>query len=411
MRKACRFGLLLAVALAAMGATALLPARVDQVAREVEKVRGRRFARSIPASEIDGRELRKILKSKLAESFPASPDETVRTLAAFGLIEETPNLLERLLDFYASQVIAFYDPEPRRFFVVRGADKEIEKQRPKAGESLEEDLEGLPGMAEMSEKLIFAHELTHALQDDTLKLDKRMKDLKDNGDRALALESLLEGEATLVMVRVAMADLPGADETAEEMLAPLLSAGSLERSGVPKDIPDYFVDQLFFPYAEGTAYVRRIVKTKGWSGMDRLWRNPPQTTSEILHDDASFAPAEDLLPARPDKLGPSGFRFLYADTLGEWTVRYVLRRELEEEDADAAAAGWRGDRVAFYGSGRTIAYLWRVRLDSPEAAQKFESAWKKARRKPETFLRNGRDVLVASGYSTLPDLPGFPRSK
>src|SRR5262245_46371040 len=110
MRTARRFGVLLAVALAVMGATALLPARVDQVAREVEKVRGRRFARSIPASEIDNRELRKILKSKLAESFPASPDETVRTLAAFGLIEETPNLLERLLDFYASQVIAFYDP-------------------------------------------------------------------------------------------------------------------------------------------------------------------------------------------------------------------------------------------------------------------------------------------------------------
>src|SRR5262249_4706455 len=275
------------------------PAGEDQAAREAKKARGRRLARSIPASEIDTRELRKILNSKLAEPSPASPDETVRTLAAFGLIEETPNLLERLLDFYASQVIAFYDPEPRRFFVVKGADKEIEKQRPKAGESLEEDLEGLPGMAEMSEKLIFAHELTHALQDDTLKLDKRMKDLKDNGDRALALESLLEGEATLVMVRVAMADLPGADETAEDMLAPLLSAGSLERSGVPKDIPDYFVDQLFFPYAEGTAYVRRIVKAKGWSGMDRLWRNPPQTTSEILHDDASFAPAEDLLPARP----------------------------------------------------------------------------------------------------------------
>lgn len=404
-------GLALLLVVAVTGATALLPARVDQVAREVEKVRGKRFLRSIPASEIDGRELRKVLKSKLSESFPASPDETVRTLAAFGLIEETPNLLERLLDFYASQVIAFYDPEPRRFFVVKGADKEIEKHQKKLPEPVEEELESLPGMAEMSEKLIFAHELTHALQDETLRLDKRMKELKDNGDRALALESLLEGEATLVMVRVALADLPGADATAEEMLAPLLSAGSLERSGVPKDIPDYFVDQLFFPYAEGTAYVRRIVKAKGWSGMDRLWRNPPQTTSEILHEDATFIPAEDLLPSKPDKLGPAGSRFLYADTLGEWTVRYVLRRELAEEDADAAAAGWRGDRIVFFASGRAISYLWRVRLESPGAAEKFETAWKKARKKPETFLRNGRDVLIASGYSTLPDLSAFPKAK
>src|SRR5882724_11904803 len=41
-------------AVAVLGATALLPTRVAQVAREVEKVRGRRFERAVPASEIDG---------------------------------------------------------------------------------------------------------------------------------------------------------------------------------------------------------------------------------------------------------------------------------------------------------------------------------------------------------------------
>ena len=390
-----------------MGASALLPARVDQVAREVEKVRGKRFERAIPASEIDAADLRKVLRSKLGESFPVSPEETLKTLSAFGLIEETPNLLDRLIDFYASQVIAFYDPEPRRFFVVKGAAADLEKHGKK---DLEEELD-VPGMAGMSEKLIFAHELTHALQDESLKLDKRMKSLKDNGDQALALESLLEGEATLVMVRVVLADLPGADEGAEEMLGPLLSAGALERSGVPKDIPDYFVDQLFFPYSEGTAYVRRVVKEKGWSAMDRLWKNPPRTTSEILHEGAFFTPAEDLLPSKSEKLGPAGSRYLYSDTLGEWTLRFLLRRELPEDEADSAAAGWRGDRIAFFSSPRGIAYLWRVRLDSADAAGKFEGAWKKARKKRELFFRNGRDVLVASGYTSLPDLPGFPAAR
>ncbi|HJW14325.1 MAG TPA: hypothetical protein VJ776_06500, partial [Thermoanaerobaculia bacterium] len=383
---------------------------VDQVAREVEKVRGKRFERSVPASEIDARELRKILRSKVGESFPASPEETLRTLAAFGLIEETPGLLDRLVDFYASQVIAFYDPEPRRFYVVKDADKVVEKYGKNAPEAGESEVEaGVP--AGMAEKLIFAHELTHALQDETLKLDKRLKGWKDNGDRALALECLLEGEATLVMVRVALAGIPGADAGAEELLAPLLSAGALERSGIPKDIPDYFVDQLFFPYADGTAYVRRVLRAKGWSGMDRLWKNPPQSTSEILHDGAAFTPEENLLPAKPEKLAPPGSRFLYADTLGEWTLRFLLRRALDEDEADSAAAGWRGDRIAFFASGQTIAYLWRVRLDSAEAAEKFETAWKKARKKRENSLRNGRDVLVASGLPKWPDLPGLPSGK
>jgi hypothetical protein len=401
--------LLLFAALASLGATTLLPARVEKVARQVEKVRGRRFDRIVPASEIDARELRKILRTKVAESFPASPEETLRTLAAFGLIEETPGLIDRLVDFYASQVIAFYDPEPRRFYVVKGAEKALEKE----GEppEVEEALGGTGDAAELSERLIFAHELTHALQDETLRLDKRMKDLKDNGDRALALESLLEGEATLVMVRVALAGIPGADESAEEALAPLLSAGSLERAGVPKDIPDYFVDQLFFPYAEGTAYVRRVLKEKGWNGVDRLWASPPRSSSEILHDGAGFEPEENLLPAKAEKLGPPGFRFLYSDTLGEWTVRFVLRRSLKEGEADPAAAGWRGDRIAFFSSGRAIAYLWRVRFESPAAAEKFEGAWRKAHRTGEVLVRNGRDALVASGYPKLPELPGFPSEK
>ena len=45
-----------------------------------------------------------------------------------------------------------------------------------------------------------------------------------NGDQGLALQCLLEGEATLVMVRVALTDLPGADATAEEMLGPMSRA-------------------------------------------------------------------------------------------------------------------------------------------------------------------------------------------
>ena len=394
-RRFVPFALALA-AVAGLGATALLPARVAQVARVVEQVRGRRFERPVPASEIGPEELKRVLKSKVAESFPASPDETLRTLVAFGLIDETPKLLEKLVDFYASQVIAFYDPEPRRFYVVRGIEKTLEKEGGQAA-----------GMGGMAERLIFAHELTHALQDENLKLDRRMKELKDNGDRGLALECLLEGEATVVMVRVAMADLPGADETAEQMLEPLLSAGALECGDVPKDLPDYFVEQLFFPYVEGTAYVRRALKKGGWAQVDRAWKRPPLSTSEILHEKADFVPASDLLPPDAAALAPAGFRLLYTDTIGEWSVRYLLRRSLDTEVADEAASGWRGDRIAFYTSGSAVAYLWRVTLESPGAAERLEAAWKKARKKKEIVTRKGRDLLVASGFEKLPEMPGL----
>ncbi|HEY3204202.1 MAG TPA: hypothetical protein VGL03_11130 [Thermoanaerobaculia bacterium] len=379
-------------ALLCAGLTDLLPERIAEVSRSVEEVRGRKFTRPVPASEIDAPEARRVLRGKVLESLPAPADEYFRTLSSLGLVDETPRLLDRLVDFYASQVIAFYDPQPRRFFIVKGADG-------LAGEEGE--------VAALSEGLIFSHELTHALQDESLRLDDRVKQLKDDSDRGFALQCLLEGEATLVMVRVALKDIPGADARAEEELGPLLSAGALERANVPKDVPEYFVDQLFFPYVEGTAFVRAAVKRGGWAEVDRLWKSPPESSAEILHGAPYPSPAQGLLPGNVATLSP-GQRLLYTDTLGEWTLRFLLQRSLPEEEAAKAAAGWRGDRIAFFTAGGAAGYLWRIRFDEAASASRFESALKKARAKRpvaaiETIVRKGGDVVIGSGLSRLPE--------
>ncbi|HEY6064717.1 MAG TPA: hypothetical protein VIY96_01085 [Thermoanaerobaculia bacterium] len=379
------------------GASPLLPARIREISRLVEDVRGRRFDGTVPASEIDPVALRGFLKRKLAESFPAPADETLRSLAVLGLIDPTPDLTERLLDFYASQVIAFYDPEPRRFFVVRGG----------AHETLEE-----AGGTDLSERLLFSHELTHALQDQSLRLDSRFKSLRDDGDRALALQCLLEGEATLVMIRVALKDLPGADQAVEDALAPLLSAGALEQANAPKNLPPFFVEQLFFPYVEGTAYVRRAVERGGWKAVDRLWTDPPLSTAEILHGDRHVAPATDLLPSDPSRLAPPRARFLYSDTIGEWAIRFLLKRTLPEEEASAAAKGWQGDRLAFFVTGDDYSYLWRIRFESAAAAERFTSALERVERAraPSSagkVSRRGTDVMVSLGFAEVPALPGL----
>ena len=379
-----------------VGASSLLPARIREISRLVEEVRGRRFEGTVPASEIDPASLRTFLRGKLTDSFPASPEETLRSLAVLGLIDETPDVVERLLDFYASQVVAFYDPEPRRFYVVRGTGGDA--------------LEGV-GSGEVAERLLYSHELTHALQDQSLRLDRRFKSLRDDGDRALALQCLLEGEATLVMVRVALKDLPGADEAVEEAMAPLLSAGALEKANAPKNLPEYFVEQLFFPYVEGTAYVRRAVARGGWKEVDRLWTDPPVSTSEILHGERRPPPAGDLLPADVARLGPARSHFLYSDTIGEWSLRYLLRRSIPDAEASEAAAGWRGDRIAFFASGGSLSYLWRLRFESLAAAERFERAIRSPRKDrspaPEVS-RAGTDVLVSLGFGAIPALPGLP---
>ena len=301
-------------------------------------------------------------------------------LKKFGLLPRNFDLQTFLVALLKEEVAGYYDPKTKTVNLLDWVP--IEEQEP-----------------------VMAHELTHALQDQAMHLDRQMKALKDDGDRGLALQCLLEGEATVVMVRAVAKDLPGDSTELEDSLEPLLSAGALERANVPKDLPDYFVDELFFPYVDGTAYVRRALKKGGWKAVDELWKSPPRSTSEILHDGARFVPVENLLPGGGSSLGPAGSRFLYSDTLGEWTVRFLLRRGLPEAEADGAAAGWRGDRLAFYASGSGISYLWRARLESPAAAQRLEAAWKKARARDELIARQGADLVVALGFEKLPDLP------
>jgi hypothetical protein len=378
-------GFLALAASLAPAATDLVPQRVAEVSRQVEQVRGRQFARPVPATEVDAAEARRILRGKILEALPATAEEYLRSLRVLGLIEDSPGTLDRIVDFYASQVVAFYDPEPRRFFVVKGAEGLV------AGAA---EMEGL------AQGLIYSHELMHALQDETLRLDARTKALKDDGDRAFALQCLLEGEATFVMIKVALKDIPGADEKAEEELAPLLTGGGLEKANAPKDVPDYFIEQLFFPYAAGMAYVRAAYEKGGWAEVDRLWKNPPESSAEILHGRPYPPPATGLLPANLVTLFPGG-RFVYTDTLGEWTLKFLLGRALSEEDAERASEGWRGDRIAFGVTNGKMGYFWRVRFDEPDAAARFEAGLKKARAakptgSPETVKREGRDVVVTS---------------
>ncbi len=105
---------------------------------------------------------------------------------------------------------------------------------------------------------------------------------------------------------------------------------------------------------------------------------------------------------------PTSTRSLLPDTRrststrsGEWTLRFLLRRTLAEPEADRAAALWRGDRIAFFSAGKSIAYLWTVRCDGPGSAERLVTALLKARNggKPgETIKRRGADVIVSFGY-------------
>ncbi|HWC64749.1 MAG TPA: hypothetical protein VG777_01600, partial [Thermoanaerobaculia bacterium] len=358
--------------------------RVAEARRTVEAIRGRAFRRPVPSESVGPERLRTLLAEKLAEGLVVPPEDYFRSLAAIGAISESdlPGLLGRLLDFYGGEVLAFYDPVAGEFFVsTSGTEK-------------------LGGFGGMEETLVFTHELTHALQDQYLSLDRRLKALKSNGDAALAIDALLEGEATEVMIESAVKDLPGGDEGVEAMLAPLLTSSLSDIDPDAAKVPSFFSEQLLFPYSEGTAFVRAKKKSGGWKAIDATWQSPPSSSAEILHAGSPppFPGAALLADGAVDP--PPGGSFLYSDTLGEWTLRFLFRKG-NVADAEAAAAAWRGDRFLFFRSGSRVAYAGRIRAADVPSARRILEAWKKSS-PPAAGFADGADVTVWSGYERAP---------
>jgi len=369
------------------GGAAAPPTVADRIAearRSVESIRGRAFRRPVPSEEVGPAKLRALLAQKLAEGLVVAPDDYFRSLAAVGAISESdlPGLLDRLLDFYGGEVLAFYDPVAGEFFVSSaGRDK-------------------LGGFGGMEETLVFTHELTHALQDQYLSLDRRLRALKSNGDAALAIDALLEGEATEVMIESAVKDLPGGDEGVEAMLAPLLTSSLADLDPDAAKVPAFFSEQLLFPYSDGTAYVRQAKKRGGWKAIDALWESPPATSAEILHPGSSRPTPTGPLLGDGAVTPPAGGAFLYSDTLGEWTLRFLFRKG-KVEGADGAAAGWRADRFLFFKSRGRVAYAGRLRASDAAAARVLLDAWKRSSPGAAGSVE-GTDVSVWSGFDRAP---------
>ncbi|HPA50813.1 MAG TPA: hypothetical protein PLP50_04350 [Thermoanaerobaculia bacterium] len=361
-------GLLVLAALAAPPArsddSALLAVRVARAQTLVEKVRGAAFRAPVASALLPEKQLETVLAKKLVQDLPIPFEAYAAGLAALGLIEPSPGLLDRLIRLYTRQVVGFYDPGEKRFYIVP------ERSRDVAGPA-----------GELMEQLLLAHELTHALQDQRLGLDRRMKALRDSTDALLALQAFLEGEATVLMTEALLESVP--EEAREALGADPLGQvldGLDDPDGVDgaEGVPAYFVRELVFPYAAGTAWVRQKKAAGGWPAVDAAYRRLPTTTREILRPGVVLPARLRLAPAdRPTpRAVPGGGTASWADTLGEWVLGTLLEQAGAGDESRDAAAAWQDDRIVFSCPGKSpgahgVGFLWRIRAATPAGAARI----------------------------------------
>jgi hypothetical protein len=288
-------------------------------------------------------EVHDFLLEKLRQEFPPERQEGVEAVyRLLGLLPDSVNLKSLLLDLYTEQVAGFYDPASRTLFGVRGAE---------------------PAML----RLVLAHELVHALQDQYLPLDSIMKK-QDDADQQTAAQAVLEGHAMIASILAFAPDRELIRQPQFWSMAREQVRSSASSMQVFAKAPLVLREGMIFPYLNGAEWMR------WWDSAHAGHPFPtvaelPRSTEQILHPDR-YARGDQPVPVRFDDPEEP----LYEDTLGEREIQ-VLASVLRGggEVVDDAVTGWGGDRFRTYRTGAGPALIWYLVWDDPPSASRFRN--------------------------------------
>ncbi len=197
---------------------------------------------------------------------------------------------------------------------------------------------------------ILAHELTHILQGEYFRIPGPA-----TMDERNALNALIEGDANLVSSTYLAEHGGESKPLAESRLNPL--------------------DALWlFPYIYGESFVRYVYEHRGWDGVNALYRDPPRSTSQILHPE-KYLGGWKPISLDPPKT-PSSCSLRLRDTLGEFFIRQMIRAHLDPSTANRSAEGWLGDVVQICEKDDIYILQWKIAWESEEDMWEFLQAFR-----------------------------------
>jgi hypothetical protein len=340
-----------------------LPADVvrsmQTIESQVSQLRGLFTPNSIAWELISEGDLEEIVREDFFVDY--SDEDAVRdaqVLSTLGLLPDDFDLKTFYNELYSEQIAGFYDDEEKAMYVVQGA--------------------GFGGY----EKMTYAHEYTHFLQDQTYDLENGLL-LNDevceaDSERCAAVTALIEGDAVMTEYLwfqnyATQKDYDDMMETYDNYESPILDSA-----------PPYMAADLYFPYDNGLAFVQQLFEEGGYAAVDEAYANVPVSTEQILHPERypDDVPVTVDLPDLTEALG--GNWYLHdQNVMGEWYTFLILNKaydsdfRLPEDTAAAAAEGWGGDAYAFYLNPDTddVVFVMDVVWDTTEDANEFTDAF------------------------------------
>ena len=301
-----------------------LRSQMAEIESQVIQLRGLLPSESVSRSLLTSDQLReRVIQDFLGDYAHEDALQDVRLLSLLGLIEPGIDLWQLYADLLTEQIAGFYDTETDGMIVVCGS--------------------GFGGV----ERLTFAHEYTHALQDQTYDIRDGLQYNNDacdtDSERCFAIQALIEGDATLLQEQW-LRTFAGDEDRSD-----LLEFFADFDMPVFDNAPPYIQSELTFPYFWGLHFVRSLYLEGGWAAVDTAYQNPPLSSEQILHPERypKDSPVTLVSPNLADELN-SGWEKTVHDVFGEWATRMVLNEYLPIDQASLAAEGWGGDLLLFF---------------------------------------------------------------
>ncbi len=376
-----------------------LESLTETIRAEIEALRGERFPRAVRVSVADRESFLAYAKKRMDKM--TTPEEfAAQEMSAklLGLIPAEMDYLATLFDLLEEQVGGFYDPETESFFLMAGFGGDLAR-------------------------VILAHELTHALDDQLYDIDGTLERRADNADATFAYHAVVEGSGTAVMNKWTISKLAELDQ------GEVRKAGNMGQEALSK-APPFLWKPLIGSYLKGASFLARTKSVlKGQMTMPELedfrraFQDPPRSSEQILH------PEKYWDSERKDEPVPVGFEagawsddvtVLHEDTLGEMGMALLTQdlgdraglvnplATMKMKYTHAPSEGWGGDRYQLLQVGQGRVLVTKSVWDSETDAREFRGSLVASRQHFEsaTGLLAERLELSGSGLLIDPSVSG-----
>ncbi len=344
---------------------------VDQILQFASDDTGLPIKHSVKRKLITRQSVENYIEKRIKEDKDTQRVErSEAVLKKFGLLPSDYNLHDEFLRLLGEQVAAYYDAKTKTVNMLDWVPPD--QQKP-----------------------VLAHELTHALQDQKVGLEKWElagakddKPLPDNQEETIeeaqaARQAVTEGQAMIVFLDYTLAPLGKDVLTAPQMVdAMRASMGDSKDSPVFAAAPTFVRESLLMPYTFGVDFERYVLEHKGKeAAFEGALDNPPIDTRQIMQPETYVANRRVAPLDIPDLdrlVSPEYERYDFGG-MGEFDVYLLMKQYAPDEDAKDIYTHWRG---GYYLAAQQktapqdqIALLYVSRWDSPEAAAQFAKVY------------------------------------